>query len=117
MKMVKLHELKVLVFHIGLIDEATSLFTYGNGKNHNDFVNTQYKPLFFDEIKSLFSDKRLEIKAKAICGDVKECLYDVAASGSVSFGKSTKQAIDHFTKIKKDINTGRLALILLHFKI
>ncbi|XP_046850281.1 sushi domain-containing protein 2-like [Xenia sp. Carnegie-2017] len=93
-----------------LIDEATSLFTYGNGKNHNDFINTQYKPLFFDEIKSLFIDKRLEIKAKAICGDVKECLFDVAASGSVSFGKSTKQAIDHFTKIKKDINTVRSPL-------
>ena len=86
------------------------MFTYHEDKKHEDFVNIEYIPLFFDQIESLFSDKTLEIQAKAACGDVKECLFDVAASGSLSFGNSTKQSMEHYNEKKKDINTGKMTI-------
>ena len=100
----------IFVLFIGLLNASNSLFTYHEDKKHEDFVNIEYIPLFFDQIESLFSDKTLEIQAKAACGDVKECLFDVAASGSLSFGNSTKQSMEHYNEKKKDINTGKMTI-------
>ena len=86
------------------------MFTYQEDKTHEDFVDIGYIPLFFDQLDSLFSDKTLEIQAKEACGDVKECLFDVAASGSLSFGNSTKRSIEHYNGVKKDINTGKMTV-------
>lgn len=98
------------VLFLGLLNASNSLFIYHEDKKHEDFVNIAYIPLFFDQLESLFSDKTLEIQAKAACGDVKECLFDVAASGSLSFGNSTKQSVEHYNEKKKDINTGKTTL-------
>ena len=70
-------------------------------------MDVTYVPLFFNDLDSLFSDKRLEAKAKEACGNVKECLFDVAASGSLSFGNSTKRSVKDYNEQKKDINTGK----------
>ena len=97
----------ILSFYaLGLLKSRESLFSYHNGKKHKDFVDVKYVPMFFDELDSLFIDKTLEIQAKEACGDVKECLFDIAASGSLSFGNSTKESVKHYNKRKKDINTG-----------
>lgn len=102
------------VLFLGLLNASNSLFIYHEDKKHEDFVNIAYIPLFFDQLESLFSDKTLEIQAKAACGDVKECLFDVAASGSLSFGNSTKQSVEHYNEKKKDINTGKFFLFVKH---
>ena len=94
-------------FLLGLLNARDSLFAYHEGEKHEDFVDTAYVPMFFDNLESLFSDKILEVHAKATCGDVKECLFDIAASGSLSFGNSTKQSVAHYNERKKDINTGK----------
>ncbi|CAB3980322.1 sushi domain-containing 2-like [Paramuricea clavata] len=93
-----------------LLNARDSLFTYHEGEKHGDFVDTAYVPMFFDNLESLFSDKILEVHARAACGDVKECLFDIAASGSLSFGNSTKQSVAHYNERKKDINTVRVPL-------
>jgi hypothetical protein len=94
----------------GLLSSAESLFSYRDGKKHKDFVDVTYVPMFVDELSSLFTDKTLEIHAKEACGDVIECMFDIAASGSLSFGNSTKESVKHYNKRKKDINTGNTKL-------
>ena len=93
-------------FLSGLLNSRQSLFTYHEDEKYEDFVDMTYVPMFFDQLDSLFSDKTLEIQAKAACGEVKECLFDIAASGSLRFGNSTKQSVEHYNERKKDINTG-----------
>ena len=87
------------------------MFTYHDNKKHEDFVNEKYVPLFFDGVESLFKDKALELQAITACDGVKECLFDIAASGSLSFGNATKQSLEHYKEMKKDINTGNVCTV------
>ncbi|XP_028390868.1 sushi domain-containing protein 2-like [Dendronephthya gigantea] len=93
-----------------LLSSKESLFTYHEDTKYEDFVNKSYKPMFFDELDTLFSDKAQEIQARAACGGVKECLFDIAASGSLSFAIATKKSVEHFTERKKNISIVRVPL-------
>ena len=60
----------------------------------NDFV-----PIFSNEaLDSL--DTKLKQEAEKLCGNDVTCLFDIAATGQLSFGKST---LSESTQIKNDI--------------
>lgn len=68
----------------------TSLFTYNPGEDSSTFSNASFVPIFLDEPINFTSDA-LRIQAELACqGDV-NCLFDIASTGDVSVGASTKQ--------------------------
>lgn len=91
-----------------MVNADHSLFVYPDGKEHKDFVNERYQPLFLDVKNLKFKDKSLEKKARELCQGVKECLFDIIATGKISFGNTTKHAIQDYNMKKKKINTGNV---------
>lgn len=85
------------------------MFVYPDEKQREDYVNRTYEPLFLDEKNLTFVNKRLEKEARELCQGVKECLFDIAVTGLLSFGNTTKNAIEEFNQKKKDMNIGKIA--------
>ena len=74
----------------GQLSDNTTLFTYKPGESISTFSNASFVPIFLDE-PIHFASNKLETAAERACeGDV-NCLFDIASTGDVSFGKSTKQ--------------------------
>ena len=74
---------------VGIIaDPAQSLFTYGADGSWDTFYRPDYTPAFGVE----FSDPELEEEARSICGDDDLCLFDIAATGDVNIGASTRES-------------------------
>ena len=70
--------------------ENTTLFTYSPGENISTYANTSFVPIFLDEPINFATDE-LRVAAELACrGDV-NCLFDIASTGDVSVGESTKQ--------------------------
>lgn len=70
--------------------ENTTLFTYNPGENTSTYANASFVPIFLDEPIS-FATNELRVAAEHACqGDV-NCLFDIASTGDVSVGESTKQ--------------------------
>ena len=68
----------------------TTLFTYSPGENMSTYSNPSIVPIFLDEPINFTTDA-LRIQAELTCqGDV-NCLFDIASTGDVSVGASTKQ--------------------------
>ena len=74
-----------------MVNADHSLFVYPDGKEHKDFVNERYQPLFLDVKNLKFKDKSLEKKARELCQGVKECLFDIIATGKISLNWEEKQ--------------------------
>uniref|UniRef100_A0A1X7U110 Deleted in malignant brain tumors 1 protein n=1 Tax=Amphimedon queenslandica TaxID=400682 RepID=A0A1X7U110_AMPQE len=72
-----------------------SLFTYDDTGSWNTFYKPDYKPIFQPQ----FNDSALEEKAQEICGDDKLCLFDIAATGDVNIGQSTRETGQELTTI------------------
>ncbi|CAH1247820.1 SCUBE3 [Branchiostoma lanceolatum] len=70
-----------------------SLFTYyPQGTSPMTYGDDSFRPTFFgDDLSVLFGDASLQEQAVAVCGSVtaRECLYDVAITGDLSFGNDT----------------------------
>ncbi len=74
------------VLYAGIISRPQdSLFTYSQGTSFSTFHN----PLFTPTFTTTFTDPALEVRALAICGDDRFCLFDIAATGSTEIGLST----------------------------
>ena len=70
--------------------ENTTLFTYNPGENTRTYANVSFVPIFLDEPINFATDA-LRVAAELTCqGDV-NCLFDIASTGDVSVGDSTKQ--------------------------
>ncbi|XP_068682562.1 uncharacterized protein [Montipora foliosa] len=80
-------------FNFGLewqLTDSISLFTYNPGENTSTFSNASFVPVFLDEPIDFGSDE-LRTAAELACqGDV-NCLFDIASTGDVSVGASTKE--------------------------
>ena len=75
---------------IGQLTDNISLFTYKPGENTSTFSNASFVPIFLDEPIDFGSDE-LRTAAELACqGDV-NCLFDIASTGDVSVGASTKE--------------------------
>ena len=74
----------------GQLSDNTTLFTYKPGESTSTFSNASFVPIFLDE-PIHFASNELRIAAELACqGDV-NCLFDIASTGDVSVGESTKQ--------------------------
>ncbi|XP_068728477.1 mucin-like protein isoform X2 [Montipora capricornis] len=72
------------------LTDNISLFTYKPGENTSTFSNAFFVPIFLDEPIDFGSDE-LRTAAELACqGDV-NCLFDIASTGDVSVGASTKE--------------------------
>ena len=74
----------------GQLSDNTTLFTYKTGESTSTFTNASFVPIFLDE-PIQFASNELRTAAELACqGDV-NCLFDIASTGDVSVGESTKQ--------------------------
>lgn len=65
-----------------------SIFTYEDGFEHADFSRLDYVPKFMSDGFN-FEDEELEEKAKVICKNNNQCLFDIATTGQLSIGDMT----------------------------
>ena len=81
----------MLIFSFaGQLSNDTTLFTYKPGESTSTFTNASFVPIFLDE-PIHFASNELTAAAELACqGDV-NCLFDIASTGDVSVGESTKQ--------------------------
>ena len=74
----------------GQLSDNTTLFSYKPGESTSKFSNASFVPIFLDE-PIQFASNELRTAAELACqGDV-NCLFDIASTGDVSVGASTKQ--------------------------
>ena len=74
----------------GQLSDNTTLFTYKPGESTSTFSNASFVPMFLDEPIN-FTSNTLRTAAELACqGDV-NCLFDIASTGDVSVGESTKE--------------------------
>lgn len=68
-----------------LINAKSSVFTYQQGFQHENFVELDYKPKFIQNGIN-FSNSSLEELAKKKCGTNKNCLYDISVTSEIEIG-------------------------------
>ncbi|XP_037033310.1 protein mesh-like [Bradysia coprophila] len=81
------------------VDCQDSLFTYPDGKSYENYQDDNYVP----RLEPIDVDK-LPPKAKEICGDNYECLFDFAVTGNQEMATSTKTTVDTFTSIIQSLS-------------
>ena len=64
--------------------------------------------MFLDESNSLFSDVDMERRARSVCGENKECLFDVAVTGKTSIGEATLKSFEELQIRKNDSIVGEM---------
>ncbi|XP_070545876.1 mucin-like protein isoform X2 [Ptychodera flava] len=75
------------------IEEAESLFTYGNGTNYTHYRNDDFQPLFFGSIDEMFEGiEDMKNASVDLCGENMACLFDIAATGNITMGEVTALA-------------------------
>lgn len=79
-----------LFYFVGLIDPSDSLFIYTSGKSSSDYINTDFVPLFVDEV-----DQQLLTNATAECGGEsmasQACIFDFLATGNKVLAQQSGQ--------------------------
>ena len=74
----------------GQLSDNTTLFTYKPDESTSTFTNASFIPIFLDE-PIQFASNELRTAAELACqGDV-NCLFDIASTGDLSVGESTKE--------------------------
>ena len=58
------------------------MFHYASDESHATFAHTEFKPLFIEDVLAKMTPAQ-RAKAKKICGDNKECLFDFAVTGQL----------------------------------
>ena len=53
----------------------------------------------------MFDNATLGQQARDVCGDNKECLFDIHTTGKVSIGRATKQAVESFVALIYETET------------
>ena len=88
----------------GAVTEEDSLFTYDYGENHTSYVDVGYIPVFFDQ-ELIFDDVIFGQKARNVCGNNKQCLFDIYTTGKISIGMNSKKALESFVAVVNEIET------------
>ena len=73
----------------GRILAVDSLFYYASGESYSTFVHKEFKPLFLEDVLNNMTDAE-RVKAKATCGENKECLFDFAVTGRNTYDTAFK---------------------------
>ena len=59
-------------------------------------------PIFLDEEDLVFSNATLGQQARDVCGDNKQCLFDIHTTGKISIGRASKQVVESFIAVIKE---------------
>ena len=89
----------------GATTAKNSLFTYDEGKSHASYFDVGYVPMFFNQEDLVFDNATLGQQARDVCGDNKQCLFDIHTTGKVSIGRASKQAVQSFVAAIKVAET------------
>ena len=71
---------RVDCLYSGRIEQVESLFYYVTGESYLTYAHREFKPLFLEDVLANMTAAQ-QAKAKQICGDNKECLFDFAVTG------------------------------------
>ena len=74
----------------GQLSDNTTLFSYKPGESTSTFSNASFVPIFLDEPIN-FTSNELRTRAELVCKGDMNCLFDIASTGDVSVGESTKE--------------------------
>ena len=100
------HVLSLLFFgSTGATTADNSLFTYEEGSNHTSYFDMEYAPIFLDQDNLVFDNATLGQQARDVCGDNKQCLFDIYTTGKVSIGEASKQAVESFVAVINETAT------------
>ena len=83
-----------------------SLFIYEEGMNHSSYFDVRYVPIFLDKDDLVFDNVTLGKQASDVCGDNKQCLFDIFTTGKVSIGMASKQALESFIAVVNETETA-----------
>ena len=53
----------------------------------------------------MFNNPTLRQQARDVCGDNKQCLFDIHTTGKVSIGEASKQALEAFVAVMNETET------------
>ena len=105
--------MRLIIFKLPLLSlfpgrikvESESLFTYMEGLSLLSYSRPFYKPGFLDRKDLKFSNKALEVKARAACGSNIRCLFDIHTTSKVAIGIATKQATEEYAVLLQDTDS------------
>ena len=97
--------LNVSINSTGSTTANESLFTYEEGASHSYYFNAEYVPIFLDQDNLVFANATLGQKARDVCGDNKQCLFDIHTTGKVSIGEASKQAVETLVTVINETET------------
>ena len=80
----------------GVTTSSNTIFTYDEGKSHSSYFDIGYVSIFLDQDNLVFDNATLGQQARDVCGDNKQCLFDIYITGKVRTGEATKQAMESF---------------------
>ena len=97
----------------GIVDNPTeSLFTYGPNGGWDTFYNPEYQPAF----EVIFSDPNQQAQAHEVCGDDSFCLFDIAATGDVGVGATTRESTELQESITELFKQSKLKLLIIYLE-
>ena len=79
------------------------MFTYRGGKDYDDYVDPGFTPVFLEDAESIFSNSTLQKETKKICGDNKQCMFDIAVSGKTNIGQVTLNSISNLKERERNL--------------
>ncbi|CAB4028190.1 Hypothetical predicted protein, partial [Paramuricea clavata] len=104
--------LSVQLMLAGIVERNKTLFTYRIGESYDSFLDLDFTPVFLDETASLFSNSTFEQEAKDVCGENRECLFDIAVTGKTRVGEAT---LESFNELQQRINNSKLVADPIYF--
>lgn len=98
----------------GATTANSSLFTYDEGKSHSSYFDDGYVPIFLDQDDVEFDNATLGQQARDVCGDNKQCLFDIHTTGKISIGMASKRAVESFVAFINETETaGKIIKIFI----
>ena len=95
----------IVIILTGATFANDSLFTYEEGKDHSSYSDVGYLPIFLDQDDLVFDNVSLGEQARDVCGDNKQCLFDVYTTGKVNIGLASMRAVESFLAVINDTET------------
>ena len=64
-----------------------------------------FVPIFLDQDNLVFENATLGQQAHDVCGDNKQCLFDIHTTGKISIGEASRQAVELFVAVINETET------------
>ncbi|WAR22468.1 MATN2-like protein [Mya arenaria] len=91
---------RVFFKNTGAVNESTTVFFYEDGKDHDNFHNSSYVPLFLDEVDNV----TMALAVEACNGTSStECIYDFALTLNPAIAADTVNKRQQFDQDQEDI--------------